>query len=572
MIELPSLPKSYTTRQIACVSCGETFAVTEEYVQINHEAINGRGARERWRIAPDNNPVTKLRFQDDRQQRPILPPARAAPDEALPRSYVDVQPDNHDNFINCPRCGADNRNWAQILTRPRSSLDLNLKNLPVLPIVMLTAVTLAIFVLFAYQLFQAEATAFIPVVMAFVVALLLAGGLLQIASELFNDIGLVENLLASFLALTAALVALMAALKLDETTLFTRAIPLAACVFCAGFLPAVLMARQWQSFFQWQRQRRYLPLTTPRPHRSPLLLTGGGVLITFVILAPLFGYILAPIGVNTFVDIVTPTETVNPRQVVVNLNRNVEAWLEQPAIPGRGAVQKLNLTLIDYLAHVEINQSQMQYAEDMINKLPPQLPGLPQDVADDARVALTSLEGYARRHSVTRPPEAPYKVPDDIPRKFLGMWVILVSVTGIFGALLAQTAVAGFVNQVMDQSPPPIYYSVANMTRVVAWEAGLALENVNGIRQVQWVDVQRNHEGGIDLIGLHRDLPEFDAKGRPLHDTVRAQRYTITTDMWGRIQTAAVRDVRIPPTVGAPYYVTPTQTSIPLHAETMVNA
>ena len=74
------------------------------------------------------------------------------------------------------------------------------------------------------------------------------------------------------------------------------------------------------------------------------------------------------------------------------------------------------------------------------------------------------------------------------------------------------------------------------------------------MRRVQWMDVQRNEEGGLDLIGLLRDVPEFDEHGQLLDALVRAQRYTIATDMWGRIEFAEVKDVMVPNTVGVPRY------------------
>jgi hypothetical protein len=113
-------------------------------------------------------------------------------------------------------------------------------------------------------------------------------------------------------------------------------------------------------------------------------------------------------------------------------------------------------------------------------------------------------------------------------------------------------AVKQFVNRVDRELPPPVFYSVANMTRLVAWEARQALEVGDQHFSIQWMSVDRNEQGGVDLVGLFRDLPEFDMYGQVRNPMVRAQRHTIHTDKWCRVINAGIEDVMVPIPAGAP--------------------
>ncbi|MCB8949218.1 MAG: hypothetical protein H6653_14490 [Ardenticatenaceae bacterium] len=62
-------------------------------------------------------------------------------------------------------------------------------------------------------------------------------------------------------------------------------------------------------------------------------------------------------------------------------------------------------------------------------------------------------------------------------------------------------------------------------------------------------------KGGINLVGLHRDPPEFDAYGRAIGETVRAQKYVVETDMWGRIIKATIHDTHVQRPAGGPDFV-----------------
>ena len=73
-----------------------------------HQAIIGKSRSIDY---PDIN----LRYQD-RSRRPVVPQNRAIPSQ---NSEPYEQRDDNHHSINCPRCGADNRNWLHILNPPQ---------------------------------------------------------------------------------------------------------------------------------------------------------------------------------------------------------------------------------------------------------------------------------------------------------------------------------------------------------------------------------------------------------------------------------------------------------------------
>ena len=139
--------------------------------------------------------------------------------------------------------------------------------------------------------------------------------------------------------------------------------------------------------------------------------------------------------------------------------------------------------------------------------------------------------------------------------RFLLIWAVMMGLPLFFSVFLIMGSIKKFVSAVDQQLPPPIFCSVAGMTRVVSWEAKQALEIEGTMHHIQWVNVERNTAGGINLMGLHRDPPNFDAYGRAIGELVRAQKHVVETDMWGRIIKATIHDTRVPRPAGGPEYV-----------------
>ena len=86
--------------------------------------------------------------------------------------------------------------------------------------------------------------------------------------------------------------------------------------------------------------------------------------------------------------------------------------------------------------------------------------------------------------------------------------LVQICIVGLYCvARFCPTAVNRYVQLINLQVPPPIYHSMANMTRVVVWEAKRALEIGDEVERIQWTAVNRNDLGGINLHGLYYDSP-----------------------------------------------------------------
>ena len=136
----------------------------------------------------------------------------------------------------------------------------------------------------------------------------------------------------------------------------------------------------------------------------------------------------------------------------------------------------------------------------------------------------------------------------DLDREFLRAWLFLVGGVWTIVYFSAFVETDGFVKHLVEVLPPPVFTSVAKMTPVAIRDAEHALRFQEGngiIPQIQWMFVERLSDGGIKLIGLHRE--EF--MGDEIPDKVRAHRYTIETDIWCRIVKTSIQDVTVPPSI-----------------------
>ncbi len=129
---------------------------------------------------------------------------------------------------------------------------------------------------------------------------------------------------------------------------------------------------------------------------------------------------------------------------------------------------------------------------------------------------------------------------------FLVFWSLTTGIIGGVASLVAASHVGSMVSRMDQQLPPPVYHSVANMTRLVIWEMQHALDANEALAHVQWEHVARNESGGISLRGCLRERPTYDADGMRTDDRVNAHRYHIETDRWCRVAESSVRHLRVP--------------------------
>lgn len=527
MLYLPDPPNAYTARHLNCIACKEQFSVAEAFIATNQPNSNFQnGPVGGWRFPTAGGRLTtSLLRQEVPSRRSVEPPTRVRP-------HVDIgsfllQPPHPDKaYVNCPRCGADNRNWLQIHSpRVLSRID-------------------------GMMLWCAR---FPGAVAAVLVAFVLGG----IAAGL--------------------------AFEPDPVTCLARCIPLGIITFLAGAVPVLLITNQWHEILDRHRLRRFLPQHAEATRLSPAVRTGLISLLFFALLVPLLGYFVIPRGLelafgeNELANRLSGSQT-NSTTIPVTIpqtNRlliwEIEMALLQPDIPD--PVSDLLTRFLEQQEAIPLDAPvtvvQMAEVQNVLAELRVLKRFASQEQRDSLEKIITKLEIYVADNAiagaiVTSP--APVAAPQALS-KFLGLWVVMVGISGSVGMGLATAAVTDYAARTDKQVPRPIFHSVANMSRVVVWEAKRALAMHGDTRQIQWMGATRNQEGGIDLVGLERDLPYFDENGRVLDEPIPAQEYNIRTDRWGRIAQATIRDRRVRPTIGMPRFMVNIETGAPLDGD-----
>ncbi|HEX6384362.1 MAG TPA: hypothetical protein VF177_06810 [Anaerolineae bacterium] len=576
MLNAPMPPDILVTRQIECISCKEVFTIAED------DAIRKRRRTDQWRVPPDHYPDTQLRYQPNRTRRPVTPEAHANP-AVDPDEYLGWKPDRWD-YVNCPRCGTDNRNWLHLMNPPEGLVPLYLQRFPLVIIGFLVMVAIFFAAVFLY---------FRP-----------------------NE--------------------------LREAGELRRSLALIVAIFLGGYLPLILIPPQWKRLREYSHLRR---VATRRPivDISPPSRTGLILFIIFVFLVPFVLFILIPWTFGQGIELLAPEEELTlvqridrvSTQLPAAINRAAEAEVE----PARNAVTSLEamvdeqgfrcertqvealiarLQLLPAANASEHKAALIANARESLQALNEAnqsacKPELVQNAINSLEVLRAFEEGQCQPHHGTdalppgcrtlliegiirdlrrlQDPPAPrtgtlaerasmvlgqvrqraqgsidaagvqriesnvntlerFIGPEDpgwftVGREFLRNWVWFVGLVSLASVVTSLFAVDRYARYADYHLPRPIIYSVANMTRVVIWEAKRSLEIDGDMSHVRWTKVDRNANGGITLHGLHHDVFEPGQKVDPLFQKVRAQHYTISSDPWGRIVTANVKDVRV---------------------------
>ena len=562
MIDLPDLPLVFTTRQIECISCREHFSIAEEFITANQQTDQHEEVQPPWRLPPDHHPNTQLRFHETRFLRSIIPQTRAEPNPGSLRPFLER---NNDTYVNCPRCGADNRNWLQITNLPRGrSVLYKMTGVRVSALhLLITAIVLVVLsvvfiAILGITLGRDVSFAFVPPVAALTILFILAATITAFSDRLFKRVdngGLVT--FGTFASQILALAAFLLYASVHADRVLSHAVPLGVVTFLAGLIPALFISDEWRRVLDSRRLRRFLP-QVPQRDRFPIALRIG--LISFIIFAfvlPLAVYWLFPLGLSFFFDRIDPEPRLTPQQSIEALQTSIEEWRSQSDSPEAAdeSLEELLRASEEFLTSLPAALSQVESVEGIIRELEAQDPNIPEELRGIVQDTTDNLSQYVDENRSLLSAEPEPSVPFEFPRAFLFLWIAFVGTSSLTVTLLSAWALEIFVARVDAQVPPPIFHSVANMTRVVVWEAKHALEIRGNMEHVQWMDVRRNDLGGIDLSGLHRDLPTFDAEGTVTSDRVRAQRYAISTDRFGRIVQARIGDVNVPYAVGSPGFV-----------------
>jgi hypothetical protein len=433
MFNWPIPPRTLTVRQLECVACKAFFTIAEDDITRSSSA---------WRTPRDGQPPDiRLRYQPDRQRRPVMSEGRAdIPPDAV--HFSDWDEKRYDQVI-CPRCGADNRNWLHVNNHPFGA---NLLYSP-----------------------------------AMMTSLLLSAAIAAIAALLYTY----------FL--------------LDELSLLNamKAVILFIAILFTGWGVTRMSADSWRAVRDFQNLRQ---ITSPRPFGGFIPAAWRNILfgILFVTLAlpPLF-VIGIPWVFNVIFSAIDPPPP--PRPTVAQHISTAVNQLNAASAQSEGELKKQIDAAVEEVGSVQ-----------------------------------TAVESQAVQAPVAQ--ETPDRwQPFQADGLLLFIWSPLAFLTAVMSTFITLGAVEQYAAAINRQLPKPLYHSLAHMTRVVVWEAKKSLEISADINRIQWKQVNRLEQGGVELVGMLYDEPE-DKKD----DQIRAQRYTIRADRWGQIIEADVRDVRVP--------------------------
>lgn len=454
--------------------------------------------RERqWRVLSHWANLITLRHEDDRQQRPIMPqPLQIPAFEEIPDEpqFLNQPPSTFTpNNVHCPRCGADNRNWLALQNPGKKG---------------------------AFKIYRER---FPLVFWALLLSVLFAG---------------------------VAATAILVPIHWVKVTIMVVFIPLSV-----GGL-ALDITSKWSEL----RENRHIARVkenTPNLERT-LWIRGMGWVVIASFLVPLLFFTVLPRAALFALEIVgtTPEEDVQQTATAVGqlVNQNLDTTAE--------SLQTIS-TEMDELLNDMPTSASPQFEKEVAtfsDKLSQIVTAAINELNQVRQESPTIIEAE-RTQQLTRIETARIRSLREFSKELLGdfrfllLWIILMGLPLLFSVFLIMRSLTEFVGRVDQQLPQPIFHSVANMTRVVSWEAKQALDIEGTMRHIQWVKVERNAEGGINLIGLHRDPPSFDSQGKAVGERVRAQRHVVETDMWGRIIRATIYDTWVQRPAGGPAYM-----------------
>jgi hypothetical protein len=484
VFNLPAYPDVYNSRHITCISCKEKFVVTE-----GHQAK--KPADSEWRVRPNLPSSINLHYEGNRQQRPVVPTPHQLPmppeDRIGTRQPIIFTP----YPINCPRCGADNRNWLSLKEAGKGTF---------------------------WKLWQQR---FPSANIAFLISLLFA------------------------------FVALLLPLLFDIS--WPQAIILALCTIIATLLVVADLSTQWADL----REDRHIAKILPKSRRiEPVLwVRSFGWLFIAAVILPLLFFTAGPASFQKIVEYIDKPPETDVENVAQDIAVDFDQQINQ-------AVNNLNAFGEEVGKTIEgFPNGDLPQVEQQLENLSDDLENAAAVTAEEIKIAgqasITNIDARleteiarletARKSARTRLLE---EIMADV--RYLALWNVILGLPLLFAIMIMIPAVKKFAAKVDNELPPPVFYSVANMTRLVTWESRQALEIGNQHYDIQWMSVERNKEGGLDLVGLFRDLPEFDMYGQLRQPMVRAQKHTIHTDKWCRVINANIEDVMVPIPAGAP--------------------
>lgn len=239
MLRLPESPRSRTTRYLECISCHEPFAISESFINSNFSRSRRSRNRSRqiadrmaWRAAPHHPLHLDLPPLVWNGRHTVYPVPRAEPRNRTTATNTVLDDPIH---LNCPRCGADNRNWAQITDHPK-------------------------------------------------------------ASSVFDGVPLAAT--AVFLLIVAILLAyavLFVMYSQRRSMVLWQAVPLGLALLVVLVGPVASLARRWRAVLEHQRLRQHLPQVSKR---NPLWIPALAWLGSVIFIVPIGLFYVLPVALD----------------------------------------------------------------------------------------------------------------------------------------------------------------------------------------------------------------------------------------------------------------------------------
>lgn len=578
MYHVPSPPKTLVTRQIMCICCHEKFTVS---VDVPRRSGRNRHSSH-WHVPTDRFITTMMRFTQRQHHRPVVPQTLAQPIDD-PEEDVYRNPNVH-YHVNCPRCGADNRNWlnAQISRFPLNKAQW----------------IGAFLVLFVFLL----AFAFIFKIgekrsLYLALSILLAGWLpLVIIPKLWPSVRIHNHLsevapatrgkipphwwpAVAILFVFAFVLPFIRYVVFPGTEWFYKSLqPEPGLVDRIDGLSANREFRQLEKLYESQNQpviNAYASLANQINGQTPncqlenideqlaLLETAkteNPDFYTHALNRIRLGLSELPIACQK----VVLGEVLS---ILIANGQNGVAGGKPVALPCTGEDCANNNVVVDAIRELERLIGELPNEESITGVSALSEDGRKEILQKTRQTAInidstsaTAIKISNNLDTFENALTAVQPAPPIIDNGFLVAWFVVVFLAWLIGTIAANMAMNMHINLMDPHLPRPIFTNITDMTRLAIWELRRTLEVEAYLHQIQWMEANRNETGGIKLVGLHRGLPEFTAFGTRKGDKVSAQKYTITTNPWVKISQAEIKDVEVPHTITTPAFVASVET------------
>jgi hypothetical protein len=343
-----------------------------------------------------------------------------------------------------------------------------------------------------------------------------------------------------------------------------RSLIMVTVVGLAGIITTRQMLGTWLAQREYGYFTQVVPPTSLSQKISPPLKVWLNFTALYLIIIPLFFYVIFPSGfywLTTLGEPAPPEPPITLEQRINNILGELEIVLVE-APPGtiEPAAEAID-DLVAFLEGVPMpvdaldNLTLDQRAAIVLSWTNDLLKDASEEDKQSIRSAITNLESFINTANLDTAVSDTTPTPDTTPaeqppwekldKQFFNAWFKYVLAASIASLAFSMLAVNGYVRRINQQLPPPIYHSLATMTRVVIWEAKRTLEIGEEIKYIQWTSAQRNALGGIVLEGYYRDDSLVDLPDSPPTTKVRAQRYQIMSDRWGHILSSTIKTAHV---------------------------